>query len=163
MQELDRNNKFIRHASGQRIRNQVEERARNPVLPRRFAGAISTISRRRSTNDQPFRSHAMLPQFFARRYLFSPKSRSVVNLISGLSVAAGCDARCGDDRPALGLRRLREPRQVHAFGLRRRSDRLGPAGADLCGRRGRYRGAETHSGRGRHVVRAGGERPAGTR
>ena len=30
----------------------------------------------------------MLPQFFARRYLFSPKSRSVVNLISGLSVAA---------------------------------------------------------------------------
>ena len=30
----------------------------------------------------------MLPQFFARRYLFSPKSRSVVNLISGLSVVA---------------------------------------------------------------------------
>lgn len=30
----------------------------------------------------------MLPQLFARRYLFSPKSRSVVNLISGLSVAA---------------------------------------------------------------------------
>ncbi|MEG1700776.1 MAG: FtsX-like permease family protein [Alistipes sp.] len=30
----------------------------------------------------------MLPQLFARRYLFSPKSRSVINLISGLSVAA---------------------------------------------------------------------------
>lgn len=30
----------------------------------------------------------MLPQFFARRYFFSPQSRSVVNLISGLSVAA---------------------------------------------------------------------------
>lgn len=30
----------------------------------------------------------MLPQLFARRYLFSPKSRSVVNLISGLSVVA---------------------------------------------------------------------------
>lgn len=30
----------------------------------------------------------MLPQLFARRYLFSPGSRSVVNLISGLSVAA---------------------------------------------------------------------------
>lgn len=30
----------------------------------------------------------MLPQFFARRYLFSPQSRSVVNLISGLSVVA---------------------------------------------------------------------------
>lgn len=30
----------------------------------------------------------MLSQFFARRYLFSPKSRSVVNLISGLSVVA---------------------------------------------------------------------------
>lgn len=30
----------------------------------------------------------MLPQFFARRYLFSPKSHSVVNLISGLSVVA---------------------------------------------------------------------------
>lgn len=30
----------------------------------------------------------MLPQLFARRYFFSPNSRSVVNLISGLSVAA---------------------------------------------------------------------------
>ena len=30
----------------------------------------------------------MLPQLFARRYLFSSQSRSVVNLISGLSVAA---------------------------------------------------------------------------
>lgn len=30
----------------------------------------------------------MLSLFFARRYLFSPQSRSVVNLISGLSVAA---------------------------------------------------------------------------
>lgn len=30
----------------------------------------------------------MLHHFFARRYLFSPKSRSVVNLISGLSVVA---------------------------------------------------------------------------
>lgn len=30
----------------------------------------------------------MLPQFFARRYLFSSQSRSVVNLISGLSVVA---------------------------------------------------------------------------
>ncbi len=30
----------------------------------------------------------MLPDFFARRYLFSSHSRSVVNLISGLSVAA---------------------------------------------------------------------------
>lgn len=30
----------------------------------------------------------MLPLFFARRYLFSPASRSVVNLISGLSVVA---------------------------------------------------------------------------
>ena len=30
----------------------------------------------------------MLPRFFARRYLFSPRSRSVVNLISRLSVAA---------------------------------------------------------------------------
>ncbi len=30
----------------------------------------------------------MLPQLFARRYLFSPKSRSVINLISGLSVVA---------------------------------------------------------------------------
>ena len=60
MQELDRNNKFIRHALGQRIRNQVKN--------------VPEI--------------AMLPQFFARRYLFSPKSRSVVNLISGLSVAA---------------------------------------------------------------------------
>lgn len=30
----------------------------------------------------------MLPQFIARRYLFSPKSRSVINLISGLSAAA---------------------------------------------------------------------------
>ena len=30
----------------------------------------------------------MLPQLFARRYLFSAQSRSVVNLISGLSVAA---------------------------------------------------------------------------
>lgn len=30
----------------------------------------------------------MLPHFFARRYLFSPKSRSVVNLISALSVVA---------------------------------------------------------------------------
>ena len=30
----------------------------------------------------------MLPRFFARRYLFSPASRSVVNLISGLSVVA---------------------------------------------------------------------------
>lgn len=30
----------------------------------------------------------MLPYLFARRYLFSPHSRSVVNLISGLSVAA---------------------------------------------------------------------------
>lgn len=30
----------------------------------------------------------MLPQFFARRYLFSPQSRSVVNLISGVSVVA---------------------------------------------------------------------------
>lgn len=30
----------------------------------------------------------MLPLFFARRYLFSPKSRSVINLIAALSVAA---------------------------------------------------------------------------
>lgn len=30
----------------------------------------------------------MLPRLFARRYLFSPRSRSVVNLISGLSVVA---------------------------------------------------------------------------
>ena len=30
----------------------------------------------------------MLARYFARRYLFSPQSRSVVNLISGLSVAA---------------------------------------------------------------------------
>ena len=30
----------------------------------------------------------MVPYLFARRYLFSPQSRSVVNLISGLSVAA---------------------------------------------------------------------------
>ncbi len=30
----------------------------------------------------------MLPRLFARRYLFSPQSRSVVNLISGLSVAS---------------------------------------------------------------------------
>ena len=30
----------------------------------------------------------MLPQLFARRYLFSSQSRSVVNLIAGLSVAA---------------------------------------------------------------------------
>lgn len=30
----------------------------------------------------------MLSQLFARRYLFSPKSRSVINLIAGLSVAA---------------------------------------------------------------------------
>ncbi|MEF2792969.1 MAG: ABC transporter permease, partial [Alistipes dispar] len=30
----------------------------------------------------------MLARLFARRYLFSPHSRSVVNLISGLSVAA---------------------------------------------------------------------------
>ena len=30
----------------------------------------------------------MLSRFIARRYLFSPHSRSVVNLISGLSVAA---------------------------------------------------------------------------
>lgn len=30
----------------------------------------------------------MLPRFIARRYLFSPESRSVVNLISGLSVVA---------------------------------------------------------------------------
>ncbi len=30
----------------------------------------------------------MLHHFFARRYLFSPKSRSVINLISGLSVVA---------------------------------------------------------------------------
>ena len=30
----------------------------------------------------------MLSRYFARRYLFSPQSRSVVNLISGLSVAA---------------------------------------------------------------------------
>lgn len=31
---------------------------------------------------------AVLARYFARRYLFSPQSRSVVNLISGLSVAA---------------------------------------------------------------------------
>lgn len=30
----------------------------------------------------------MLPQLFARRYLFSPKSHSVINLIAGLSVVA---------------------------------------------------------------------------
>ena len=30
----------------------------------------------------------MLPQLFARRYLFSAASRSVVNLIAGLSVVA---------------------------------------------------------------------------
>ena len=28
----------------------------------------------------------MLTRFFARRYLFSPKSRSVINVIAGVSV-----------------------------------------------------------------------------
>ena len=45
MQELDRNNKFIRHALGQRIRNQVKN------VPEIWS--ISTISSRRSKTTNP--------------------------------------------------------------------------------------------------------------
>lgn len=104
----------------------------------------------------------MLPQFFARRYLFSPKSRSVVNLISGLSVVAVA-------MPVAAMIVLLSV--FNGFESLVKS-MCSAFDADLtvsarqgrpCGRRGRYRGAETHSGCGRHVVRAGGERPAGTR
>ena len=100
----------------------------------------------------------MLPQFFARRYLFSPKSRSVVNLISGLSVAAVA-------MPVAAMIVLLSV--FNGFESLVKS-MCSAFDADLtvsalCGRRGRYRGAETHSGGGGHVVRAGGERPAGTR
>lgn len=72
----------------------------------------------------------MLPQLFARRYLFSSQSRSVVNLISGLSVAAVA-------MPVAAMIILLsvfngfESLVKSVFDFRRRSYRLPAAGADL--------------------------------
>ncbi len=73
----------------------------------------------------------MLPQFFARRYLFSPKSRSVVNLISGLSVVAVAMPVAAMIILLSVFNGFESLREVDVFGLRRRPDRLCAAGADF--------------------------------
>ena len=102
----------------------------------------------------------MLPQFFARRYLFSPKSRSVVNLISGLSVVAVA-------MPVAAMIVLLSV--FNGFeSLVKSMCSAFDADLTVSARQGQTFAADavdtaTHSGCGRHVVRAGGERPAGTR
>ena len=105
----------------------------------------------------------MLPQLFARRYLFFVPVPVGGQPDLGIERCGRGDARRGDDHPAVGLQRFRVARQVDVFGFRRRSDRLSAAGADLCAAGPRHRGPGTYPGSRRAVVHPGAERPARTR
>lgn len=84
MQALEHNIRLVRGALGQRIRNQLKNVPEIQFFLDDSLEYIEHMTRR--SNDSS--ALPMLPLLFARRYLFSAQSRSVVNLISGLSVAA---------------------------------------------------------------------------
>lgn len=103
----------------------------------------------------------MLAGWFARRYFFSKKSHSVINLIAGVSVVSRGRSGGGDDRSAVGFQRLRATGAVDEFAFRRRSDAHAPRGTDVRDRIARYGRAAAASRRGGGVAGARTERAHG--
>ena len=68
----------------------------------------------------------MLTRFFARRYLFSPKSRSVINVIAGVSVLSFAMPVAAMIVLLSVLNGFGDFAKSHVFGLRCRSDRCPP-------------------------------------
>ncbi len=87
MSSLEASTRLVRGALGQRIRNQL----RNvPEIQFFLDDSLEYVEQidRALRSDQYTRRRMTLSQLFARRYLFSPKSHSVINLIAGVSVVA---------------------------------------------------------------------------